>query len=61
MSNEKILAAIEKTTPKPPRVHELGGDYYYTCYWLTCGESLKKYFNYCPACGQRIFWEGGRV
>ena len=49
----------DKETPKPPIVREIGGDYYYTCFWLACGEDLKKWYNYCPKCGQKILWEGG--
>ena len=46
----------EKEIPKPPIVHEIGGDYYYTCFWLKCGEDLKKWYNYCPKCGTKIDW-----
>ena len=51
-------AALQKSIPKKPNIHELGGDIYYTCYWVSCGETLTKWFNYCPKCGQKIDWEG---
>lgn len=50
------LDALENAKPKPPNVHELGGGIYYTCYWLACGENLKRWYNYCPKCGSRILW-----
>lgn len=58
MTKEEKLEAEQKAIPKPPNTHELGGDIYYTCYWLSCGESLYKWYDYCPRCGQRILWEG---
>ena len=60
MKNEKLtkeqVEAIERATPKPPRVFELGGGYYYKCFWISCNEDLTKWFNYCPHCGQKIDW-----
>lgn len=58
MTKEERLEAEMKATPKTPNEHELGGGIYYTCYWLACGETLNKWMNYCPKCGQRIDWEG---
>ena len=57
LTSEQINA-LENAKPKPPNVYELGGDYYYKCYWIKCGEDLTKWYNYCPKCGQRIDWEG---
>lgn len=54
--NEQRLEIIAKATARPPIVHELGGDNYYTCYWISCGESLKKWWRYCPICGTEIDW-----
>lgn len=55
-----VLEAIENAKPKPPRVHELGGGLYYTCYRITCNESLHRWQRFCPMCGQRILWEDGK-
>lgn len=55
---ELIKKAIQNITPKPPRICELGGGIYYKCYWVTCDEDLKKWYNFCPGCGQKIMWEG---
>lgn len=52
------IDALENAKPKPPRIYELGGDYYYRCYWIACDELLTKWNNYCPKCGQKIDWEG---
>lgn len=53
---ERILEAMAKQEPKVPTKVALGGGYYYTCYWLNCGESVNKFMNYCPKCGQAIDW-----
>ena len=58
MTGHEVETALENAEPKEPRVHELGGDPYYTCHWMACGESLKKWWNYCPNCGQKINWSG---
>lgn len=42
---------------RPPIKHELGGGYYYTCYWLKCSEQLQRWWRYCPICGTPIRWE----
>ena len=61
MKNEnmetKIREALQRQDPLPPVIHELGGGYYYTCHWLKCGETLNRFMEYCPKCGQRILWE----
>jgi len=44
--------------PQPPVKNELGGGVYFTCHWVNCGENLKRWYNYCPKCGQKIDWEG---
>lgn len=49
-----LLSAVER----PPEVHELGGDKYYTCFWAHCGENLYRWYDYCPHCGQKIDWRG---
>lgn len=54
---ERIVEALTKQEPKPPRVHELGGGYYYQCYWLSCNATVNKWMEYCDQCGQRIKWE----
>ena len=43
---------------KPPIKMELGGDYYYKCFWLKCNQTIKSDWNYCPYCGTKILWEG---
>ena len=53
---ERILEAMRQQEPLPPVEHELGGGIYYTCYWLSCGETLYKWMNYCPKCGNKIDW-----
>lgn len=58
IDDQKIIAALDNATPQTPRVHELGGGIYYTCHWLECGETITKWNNYCPNCGQKIDWEG---
>ena len=61
MNNEKIevriLDALRQQQPMPPVRHELGGGYYYTCYWLTCNNTVSRYQEYCDQCGQKILWE----
>jgi hypothetical protein len=56
--SKEITEALAKQIPRPPVINELGGGIYYTCYWIYCGESLKRWYDYCPHCGQRILWEG---
>ena len=57
-AENRILEAMTKQEPKEPRVYELGGDYYYKCYWVSCNTDINSYMNYCPECGQKIQWEG---
>jgi len=56
LTNEQKHIALMNAIPHKPRKEELGGDFYYKCYWLTCNEDLKKYYNYCPKCGAKIDW-----
>ena len=56
-NEETIVNALRKQEPMEPKKHELGGDYYYKCHWLSCGEDINKFMNYCPKCGQKIKWE----
>lgn len=56
MSKDKKINAILNAEPKRPKTHELGGGIYYTCFWISCGEDLKRWYNYCPKCGQKIDW-----
>ena len=53
---ERILEAMARQEPKEPTKVMLGGGYYYTCYWLACGETVNKFMNYCPKCGQALDW-----
>lgn len=55
-TEERILEAMEKQGPKPPRRQELGGGIYYKCHWLNCNTDVNRFMNYCPGCGQRIDW-----
>ena len=54
---ERIIEALTKQEAKPPMKHELGGSYYYQCYWMSCNATVTRWMEYCPACGQRIFWD----
>ena len=56
MTELERAAAIANYIPKKPIKHELGGGIYYTCYWASCGEDIKRWNNYCPKCGQKIDW-----
>lgn len=53
----QIKLALEKQQPKPAQRFELGGDYYYKCFWLSCNADVKKMDNYCPVCGQRLSFD----
>ena len=57
LTEERIIDALTKQDPKPPRVHELGGSYYYQCYWMSCNATITRWQNYCDQCGQKILWE----
>ena len=48
--------ALENAKPRPPRKMELGGDYYFKCYWMDCDTDIKGWYDYCPKCGQKIDW-----
>lgn len=54
---EQERAAIENSIPREPIVHELGGGYYYTCPWMSCGNTVHKWDRYCSKCGQRLLFE----
>lgn len=56
MTNEEKERALQNAEPQKPTVNELGGGIYYTCHWIFCGEDLKRWYDYCPKCGQRIDW-----
>lgn len=56
MNQSEIEKAIQNATPQKPIKHELGGDYYYSCHWIKCGETLHKWWKYCPNCGNKIDW-----
>lgn len=58
LTEEEKNVALTNAVGKPPRIYELGGDYYYRCYWISCDELLSKWYNYCPRCGQKIDWSG---
>lgn len=61
LSQKQIEEALENAIPQKPRRIELGGDIYYKCHWLSCGESLNKWFKYCPKCGCKLDWEDAYV
>lgn len=55
MDNEEIKQIAEQNAiPKMAIKQELGGGFYYKCPWIACNTDLKRYWNYCPNCGQRI-------
>jgi len=53
---EQERAAIENSIPRKPIKQELGGGYYYKCPFLSCGETIHKWYEYCPYCGVKIDW-----
>jgi len=56
MTGKEVQKALANAEAKPPRKNELGGDYYYKCYWIACDTDIKRWFDYCPGCGQKIDW-----
>ena len=56
MTRQEKENAIRNAIPRKPIKHELGGGFYYTCYWMKCNESLKRWYRYCPKCGNLIDW-----
>lgn len=58
LTEQRILEAMARQEPKEPRRIELGGGYYYKCYWLSCDCDLQRWMDYCPKCGYRVAWEG---
>jgi len=57
LQKDEALKAIQNAHPEPPVKQELGGGFYYKCHWIACGESLKRWWAYCPICGQKILWD----
>ena len=53
---KKITELLIRDEPKEPERVELGGGYYYRCAWLSCRETVNRFMNFCPKCGQRINW-----
>lgn len=53
---DRIINLLIRDEPKEPERHELGGGYYYKCYWLSCGQDINRFMDFCPHCGQRIKW-----
>jgi hypothetical protein len=58
LTEEEKNVALTNAVGKPPEENELGGGVYYTCFWKACGETLYRWYNFCPRCGQRIDWSG---
>ena len=56
LTDEQRTDALMNAVPQKPNKHELGGGIYYTCHWVSCNETLNKWYNYCPKCGNRIDW-----
>ena len=56
MTNKDKQRGFQNEIPQRPVKYELGGDFYYTCHWMTCDEQLKRWWKYCPLCGQKIDW-----
>lgn len=56
LTEKRIVEALQKQEPLSPITVSLGGGYYYRCHWLSCGETVNKYMDYCPKCGQKIEW-----
>jgi len=46
-----------KDKPLDARKIPMGIDYYYKCHWIACDADVKKYYNYCPICGQRLKYD----
>lgn len=61
MSDNELTWALQNATPQKPIKHELGGDFYYKCHWVSCGADIKKWFSYCPICGQKIDWSDDEI
>lgn len=55
-TEDRILKAMARQEPKEPRRIELGGGYYYKCYFISCDNDISRMDNYCSRCGQRILW-----
>ena len=57
-TEKRIVEALQKQEPHIPRQIELGGGFYYKCYWLSCGCDLARWMDYCPKCGCKVDWRG---
>lgn len=57
MTKQERYEAIQNAIPRPPVRVELGGGYYYKCYWLKCDNTLRRWERYCSKCGQKILWD----
>lgn len=58
LSQKQIEEALENAIPQKPIRYELGGDYYYKCYWALCRADLKPWHKYCWNCGSKVDWSG---
>lgn len=47
----------ERLAPKLVKREELGGDFYYRCPWIVCDKILKRDWDFCPYCGQKLVYE----
>ena len=54
MTNEEMRV---RYTPKKAIREELGGGFYYRCCWIKCNTIVRSDMNYCPMCGQRLFFD----
>lgn len=57
LTEKRIVEALTKEQGKPPRKMELGGGFYYKCFWMACDENVNKFYEYCPKCGTKILWD----
>lgn len=56
MTRKERARAIQNAIPQKPIRVELGGGYYYKCHWIKCNEQLRRWWEYCPNCGNKIDW-----
>ena len=57
LTEQRIVEALTKQEPMKPRKYELGGGYYYRCYWASCDSTVTRWQNFCDQCGQRLDWD----
>ena len=57
LTEKRIVEALTKQIPMRPRRFELGGGYYYRCYWASCDNTVTRWQNHCDQCGQRLLWD----